>query len=45
MLYEIVPGGRRGKFAAGNLLMKSRHSREDLEQLKREMGEHDFEAQ
>ena len=44
MYYEIVPGGR-GKFAAGNLLMKTRHSREDLDQLKREMGEHDFEAQ
>lgn len=45
MRYDIVKGGKKALARAGRVLMPSRHSLEDLEQLKREMGEHDFEAQ
>jgi predicted phage terminase large subunit-like protein len=45
MTYDMVKGGKKGRFDAGSVLMPSRHSLADLEQLKREMGEHDFEAQ
>lgn len=43
--YDIVAGGQRGLFLAGRILQPSRHNQEDLDQLKKEMGEHDFEAQ
>lgn len=43
--YEIVRGGRPGSIQPGRILMESRHDKAALEQLKREMGEHDFEAQ
>lgn len=43
--FDILSGGLKAKFPAGRILQESRHSKEDLAQLKREMGEHDFEAQ
>lgn len=43
--FDIVAGGHKATFAAGRILQPSRHSLENLAQLKREMGEHDFEAQ
>jgi predicted phage terminase large subunit-like protein len=43
--YEFVAGGEKRRFAAGRILQPSRHDREALEQLRREMGTHDFEAQ
>jgi hypothetical protein len=44
-LYDIVRGGSRARFAAGRILQPSRHDEQGLAQLKKEMGEHDFEAQ
>jgi len=44
-IYDVVAGGRKAAFAPGRILQPSRHDAEDLAQLKREMGEHDFEAQ
>ncbi len=43
--FDVVTGGKKGLFAPGRVLQPSRHNQEDLAQLKREMGEHDFEAQ
>ena len=43
--YDIVHGGLRVRFKAGRILQPSRHNAEDLSLLKKEMGEHDFEAQ
>lgn len=43
--FEIVEGGARARFSAGRILQPTRHNQEDLDQLKKEMGEHDFEAQ
>lgn len=43
--YDIVAGGRKVLFAPGRILQPSRHDKEDLEQLKKEMGEQNFEAQ
>jgi hypothetical protein len=44
-LYDIVDGGLKVIFETGRTLQPSRHDLKDLELLKREMGEHDFEAQ
>lgn len=44
-IYDIVADGLRIWLGAGRVLQPSRHDKEDLEQLKKEMGEHDFEAQ
>jgi len=44
-LYDIVRGGRKVKFIAGRILQPSRHEAQGLALLKKEMGEHDFEAQ
>ena len=44
-LYDIVRGGSKARFAAGRILQPSRHDEQDLALLKKEMGEHDFEAQ
>lgn len=43
--YDIVAGGLQARFVCGRILQPSRHDKEDLERLRREMGEHDFEAQ
>lgn len=43
--YGVVAGGTRALFTAGRILQPSRHDREALEQLRKEMGAHDFEAQ
>lgn len=43
--YDIVKGGLKALFAAGRILQPSRHDLPDLEQLKKQMGEQDFEAQ
>ncbi|WP_395635991.1 phage terminase large subunit [Sphingorhabdus sp.] len=43
--YDIVRGGLKARFATGRILQPSRHDVVDLALLKREMGEHDFEAQ
>lgn len=43
--YDIVAGGGQAIFRAGRILQPSRHNEEDLEQLRKELGEHDFEAQ
>jgi predicted phage terminase large subunit-like protein len=43
--YDIVEGGLKCRFKAGRVLQPSRHDEQDLDQLKKEMGEHDFEAQ
>jgi hypothetical protein len=45
MTYDDLEGGKKHIVPAGTVLMPSRHGFSDLEQLKREMGEHDFEAQ
>ncbi|QZP07728.1 phage terminase large subunit [Caenibius sp. WL] len=44
-VFDIVKGGRKARFKAGRILQPSRHDADDLAQLRREMGEHDFEAQ
>lgn len=44
-IFDIVEGGLKARFDAGRILQRSRHDIEDLEQLRKEMGEHDFEAQ
>lgn len=44
-VYDIVAGGQKALLATGRILQPSRHDKEDLEQLRKEMGEHDFEAQ
>ncbi|WP_051111961.1 hypothetical protein [Hyphomicrobium denitrificans] len=44
-IYDIVSGGWRVWLGPGHILQRSRHDKEDLEQLKKDMGEHDFEAQ
>lgn len=44
-IFEFVAEGGKGLFAAGRILQRSRHDEEALEQLRREMGTHDFEAQ
>ncbi len=44
-VFEIVRGGLKQRFAEGRILQPSRHDAEDLARLKKEMGEHDFEAQ
>lgn len=43
--YDIVAGGWKAIFRAGRILQPSRHNGEDLEQLRKSMGEHNFEAQ
>jgi predicted phage terminase large subunit-like protein len=43
--YNIVAVGPPAMFEAGRILQPSRHSQEDLDQLKKQMGTHDFEAQ
>lgn len=44
-IYDIVPGGKKCQFSAGRVLQPTRHDLDDLAQLKKEMGELDFEAQ
>jgi predicted phage terminase large subunit-like protein len=44
-VYDVVAGGLKARLDAGRILQPSRHDKEDLEQLKKDMGEHDFEAQ
>jgi predicted phage terminase large subunit-like protein len=44
-VYDIVSGGRRALFESGRILQPTRHDEKDLAQLKKDMGEHDFEAQ
>ena len=44
-IYDIVAGGWKGSVPADAFFSRSRHDKEDLEQLKKDMGEHDFEAQ
>jgi predicted phage terminase large subunit-like protein len=44
-VFEIVEGGAKVKFVAGRILQPSSHDKDDLAQLKKEMGEFDFEAQ
>ncbi|RVQ69633.1 hypothetical protein EKN06_05590 [Croceicoccus ponticola] len=44
-VYDIVAGGWKARFDAGRILQPSRHDENDLAQLKKQMGEHDFEAQ
>lgn len=43
--YEIVEGGVKARFAGGRILQPSRHSKADLDELRKQMGEHDFESQ
>jgi predicted phage terminase large subunit-like protein len=43
--YDVVAGGLKVRLHAGRILQPSRHDLADLEQLKKQMGEHDFEAQ
>lgn len=43
--YDIIEDGVQGLFQAGRVLQESRHDLDDLERLKKEMGEFDFEAQ
>lgn len=43
--FDIVDGGVKARFNAGRILQRSRHDEDDLAQLKKEMGEFDFEAQ
>lgn len=43
--YDIVADGKKALFVPGRILQPSRHDKEDLDQLRKEMGEHDFEAQ
>lgn len=43
--YPIVAGGQQALFHTGRILQPSRHDAAYLAQLKKEMGEHDFEAQ
>jgi predicted phage terminase large subunit-like protein len=43
--YDVVVGGLKGRFDAGRILQASRHDKKDLDQLKKDMGERDFEAQ
>lgn len=44
-VFDIVEAGKKAKFVAGRILQPDRHDLKDLEQLKKEMGEFDFEAQ
>jgi predicted phage terminase large subunit-like protein len=44
-IYDIVADGWKVWLGPGHILQRSRHDKEDLEQLKKDMGEHDFEAQ
>ncbi|WP_411339442.1 hypothetical protein V6U71_16350 [Sphingopyxis sp. J-6] len=44
-VYPIVAGGQKALFKTGRILPPSRHDAAYLAQLKKEMGEHDFEAQ
>jgi len=44
-VYDIVAGGLKVRFDAGRILQPTRHDEKDLAQLKKEMGEHDFESQ
>lgn len=44
-VYDIVAGGKKVRFVAGRVLQPSRHDENDLALLKKQMGEHDFEAQ
>lgn len=44
-VFDIVEDGLKVRFKAGRVLQPSRHDEDDLEQLKKEMGEFDFEAQ
>jgi predicted phage terminase large subunit-like protein len=44
-VYDIVRDGLKVRFDAGRILQPSRHDADDLALLKKEMGEHDFEAQ
>jgi predicted phage terminase large subunit-like protein len=43
--YDMGAGLRPGRCSAGRVLQPERQSRKELEQLRRTMGEHDFEAQ
>jgi len=43
--YDIVAGGAKAQFAVRRILQRSRHDTADLAQLRKEMGEHDFESQ
>jgi len=43
--FDIVRGGLKVRFSAGRILQTSRHDLQDLELLKQQMGERDFEAQ
>lgn len=43
--FEIVKGGKQAAMPAGRILHESRQGKEELDQLKKEMGEFDFEAQ
>ena len=44
-VFDIVEGGLKVRFNVGRVLQPERHDLKDLEQLKKEMGEFDFEAQ
>lgn len=44
-IYDIVENGLKVKFIADRILQPSRHDVDDLAQLKKDMGEFDFEAQ
>ena len=43
--YDIVAGGWKAQFVPGRILQPSRHDKALLDQLRKDMGEHDFEAQ
>jgi len=43
--YDVIEGGVQARFDPGRILQPSRHNLEDLGQLKKDMGEFDFEAQ
>jgi predicted phage terminase large subunit-like protein len=42
---DVFRGGRRGLVKRGRLLQPERHGPEELERIRREMGERDYEAQ
>jgi predicted phage terminase large subunit-like protein len=44
-IYDIGAEGWKVWLGTGHILQRSRHDKEDLAQLKKDMGEHDFEAQ
>ncbi|MGQ0588124.1 MAG: phage terminase large subunit [Sphingosinicella sp.] len=45
MSFEMVRGGIKGVIKPGRILMESRQGKAELDQLRHEMGERDFEAQ